>query len=35
VDFEAGLARYFNLPGEGRIVEAEVFELSSVRYENR
>lgn len=35
VDFEARLARYFNLPGEGRIEEAEVFELSSVRYENQ
>jgi putative phosphoesterase len=28
VDFEAGVAQYFNLPGEGRIVEAEKIALT-------
>ncbi|HKQ79547.1 MAG TPA: metallophosphoesterase [Blastocatellia bacterium] len=27
VDFEAGIAQYYNLPGEGKIVEAEKIEL--------
>ena len=30
IDFEAGIARYLNLPGDGKVVEAEKIELFTV-----